>query len=52
MVKYGIVLTELSKPFKEVSICGIFTFQNFITFTSHLNNDFSLNQKSCTLFTV
>ena len=22
MVKYGIVLTELSKPFKEVSICG------------------------------
>ena len=33
-------------------VFGIFTFQNFITFTSHLNNDFSLNQKSCTLFTV
>ena len=22
MVKYGIVLTELSKPLKKVSICG------------------------------
>ena len=33
-------------------VFGIFMFQSFITFTSHLDNDFSFNQKSCILFTV